>query len=117
MSRKPSRWKKGTRALRLRTVVRTGKVPGQPSAPVTGHGAGPSGPEEHYCGECFGRRNRYRAGPFCSNCEQELFGSPRLGFLSFVRSERARMRYVRARWAAAGYIPPDHSKEPKEGNQ
>jgi hypothetical protein len=108
------RWRKGTRAMRQRTWARTGN-PGQPYAP-------PTHPEriphtevgEHRCGECFGPRSMHRKGPFCTRCERELFGNETWGYQSFVRSERARMRYVLRRWAEAGYVPPDHSKAPQE---
>lgn len=94
------RWRKGTRALRMRTVIRAGFVPGQPAAPETGHGTRPRGnPERHTCAECFGPRSAYRRGPFCARCELALFGDSRDGYQKFVRTERARRREATKRIA------------------
>jgi hypothetical protein len=85
-----SAYRRGTRVIRPRTFRRGGR-PGQPLAPPTDpKRIYPSAPERHYCAECFGPRNRYQEGPFCARCERALFGDPRLGYKSFIRSERQR---------------------------
>jgi hypothetical protein len=87
--------------LRQRTLSRGGN-PGQPYAAVTDpRRIKPAKPEKRKrCGECFGPRSRYQSGLFCSRCEVELFGDRRLGYIHFIRSERAR-NVQRARRRAA----------------
>jgi hypothetical protein len=86
-----SRLRKGTRLLRMRSERRWPQQ-GQPERPVTDPRIPHQDREEHFCGECFGPRNRYRDGPFCARCEQDLFGDGRSGYVCFLRSERARRR-------------------------
>jgi hypothetical protein len=80
---------RGTRMLRMRSERRWPQQ-GQPERPVTDPRIPHQGREEHFCGECFGPRNRYRDGPFCARCEGTLFGDE--GYVCFLRSERARRR-------------------------
>jgi hypothetical protein len=93
---------RGTRMLRMRS---TGRRPqqGQPARPVTDPERIPhQDQEEHFCAECFGPRSRYRDGPFCARCEQDLFGDGRSGYTRFIRSERARRREAAKKAAETG---------------
>jgi hypothetical protein len=94
----PPRWRKGTRAIRLRTARRAGAASGQPRAPVTDPGrVRHRGLAKHTCGECFGPRSAYRDSLFCNRCELALFGDSRAGYQRFLRSERARTREMAKR--------------------
>jgi hypothetical protein len=99
------RWRKGTRAVRLRTARRATGANGQPQAPVTGHGARPQDlPKGLTCAECFGPRSAYRQGLFCARCERALFGDEFNGYQRFIRSERQHQTAVRQRLRKAGLL-------------
>src|SRR5690349_21619912 len=101
-------WKKGTRALRWRTLGRAGLTgTGQPRVDYDPVEKPQGNPPKHVCAECFGPRSAYRRGFFCTRCERALFGNENAGYESFIRSQRKHMSYVRKRWAATGYIPPE----------
>lgn len=92
--------------IRMRTLLRSGLVPGQPYTPVLD----PDRIEHtevqpHFCGECFGPRRENNLGRlFCEQCLARLFGS-RMAYDSFIRSMRARETMRRARLRAKGLIP------------
>jgi hypothetical protein len=86
--------------MRLRTARRAGTASGQPRAVPTDPGrVRHRNLTKHTCGECFGPRSAYRDSLFCNQCETALFGHPRTGYQSFVRSERARRREMAKRLA------------------
>lgn len=100
-----SRWRKGTRTMHIRTLVRSGTVPGQPYAPVTDpHRIEHADVPQHVCGECFGPRRHSNLGRlFCEQCMIRLFGG-RWFYDSFIRSERARTTRRLTRLRARGVI-------------
>jgi hypothetical protein len=81
--------RKGTRLIRVRTARRVPQQ-GQPDRPLTHPGIPHEQLPRHACAECFGPRSHYRRGPFCAECERDLFGDSLDGYQSFIRSERAR---------------------------